>query len=97
MDQQAAIDGTIPESVLTPKLQARAFGQRAVGGEYRGAPAGEFLAYQVPEFGIQPAQLLHLAEALAIGRVACLLYTSDAADERSSVDLGGRRIIKKKQ
>ena len=27
---------------------------------------------------------------------SCLLYTSDAADERSSVDLGGRRIIKKK-
>ena len=26
----------------------------------------------------------------------CLLYTSDAADERSSADLGGRRIIKKK-
>ena len=26
----------------------------------------------------------------------CLLYTSDAADERSSVDLGGRRIIKTK-
>ena len=28
--------------------------------------------------------------------ITCLLYTSDAADERSSVDLGGRRIIKKK-
>ena len=27
----------------------------------------------------------------------CLLYTSDAADERSSVDLGGRRIIKKEK
>src|SRR5678815_4449023 len=27
----------------------------------------------------------------------CLLYTSGAADERSSVDLGGRRIIKKKK
>src|SRR5678809_77080 len=26
-------------------------------------------------------------------RERCLLYTSDAADERSSVDLGGRRII----
>ena len=26
----------------------------------------------------------------------CLLYTSDAADQRSSVDLGGRGIIKKK-
>ena len=34
---------------------------------------------------------------LEIGHIAsCLLYTSDAADERSSVDLGGRRIIKKK-
>ena len=33
-----------------------------------------------------------------VGQVGiCLLYTSDAADERSSVDLGGRRIIKKKQ
>ena len=30
------------------------------------------------------------------GIETCLLYTSDAADERSSVDLGGRRIIKKK-
>ena len=30
-------------------------------------------------------------------RLICLLYTSDAADERSSVDLGGRRIIKKKK
>ena len=27
----------------------------------------------------------------------CLLYTSDAADERSSVDLGGRRILKKQK
>ena len=33
---------------------------------------------------------------IANGR-SCLLYTSDAADERSSVDLGGRRIIKKKE
>ena len=30
-------------------------------------------------------------------RTCCLLYTSDAADERSSVDLGGRRIINKKK
>ena len=34
---------------------------------------------------------------LITGSWACLLYTSDAADERSSVDLGGRRIIKKKK
>src|SRR5664279_6346766 len=30
-----------------------------------------------------------LVAALAVG---CLLYTSDAADEEDSVDLGGRRI-----
>ena len=34
--------------------------------------------------------------ALRADLTGCLLYTSDAADERSSVDLGGRRIIKKK-
>ena len=28
---------------------------------------------------------------------SCLLYTSDAADERSRVDLGGPGIIKKKK
>ena len=37
-----------------------------------------------------PAVLKKFFEAFT-----CLLYTSDAADERSSVDLGGRRIIKK--
>ena len=40
---------------------------------------------------------LNADAALALGLNTCLLYTSDAADERSSVDLGGRRIIKKKK
>ena len=46
-----------------------------------------------------PAMLAVMAAAALICRMAgyCLLYTSDAADERSSVDLGGRRIIKKKK
>ena len=35
-----------------------------------------------------------LAEQL--DSIFCLLYTSDAADEQSGVDIGGRRIIKKK-
>ena len=35
--------------------------------------------------------------AVDVFTTGCLLYTSDAADERSSVDLGGRRIIKKKK
>ena len=43
-----------------------------------------------------PAQRV-LAVRLHTGPWPCLLYTSDAADERSSGDLGGRRIIKKKK
>ena len=39
---------------------------------------------------------LHVLQLLQGPLDRCLLYTSDAADERSSVDLGGRRIIKKK-
>ena len=41
-------------------------------------------------------------EPVVVGRLVadvdrpCLLYTSDAADERTSGDLGGRRFIKKK-
>ena len=37
-----------------------------------------------------------LLEALCKCIIACLLYTSDAADDSLRVDLGGRRIIKKK-
>ena len=37
------------------------------------------------------------AEDRTLGYVNCLLYTSDAADDLLCVDLGGRRIIKKKK
>ena len=35
--------------------------------------------------------------AAALSYYTCLLYTSDAADDLLCVDLGGRRIIKKKK
>ena len=44
-----------------------------------------------------PSRNLAFSGMLSDWRTSCLLYTSDAADERSSVDLGGRRIIKKKK
>ena len=58
----------------------------------------EFTGEKIPTF----SEALQLAKSNGnINIVAeiktCLLYTSDAADERSSVDLGGRRIIKKKK
>src|SRR5665648_1272236 len=42
----------------------------------------------------QPRSVLHRMTTSHV-RYPCLLYTSDAADEEDSVDLGGRRIIKK--
>ena len=59
-------------------------------------------------YGVMRHRVLGLEAVLPDGTVysdmtrvvkntACLLYTSDAADERSSVDLGGRRIINKKK
>ena len=48
-----------------------------------------------PESPAQPTDPPPASEYDA-NNITCLLYTSDAADERSSVDLGGRRIIKKK-
>ena len=46
--------------------------------------------------GTDLSQAPGVIDASLAKSLACLLYTSDAADERSSVDLGGRRIIKKK-
>ena len=61
-----------------------------------GAPYAHTMAPMLSPLGapcIRPPWGTLLAIDLNKG---CLLYTSDAADERSSVDLGGRRIIKKK-
>ena len=48
----------------------------------------------------QNFDLKNLKGNIGIGHVRwathCLLYTSDAADDMQCVDLGGRRIIKKK-
>src|SRR5665648_122075 len=51
-----------------------------------GARHALFLSRPLPRLG-----------ATCATRRGCLLYTSDAADEEDSVDLGGRRIIKKKK
>ena len=53
-------------------------------------------AGRLVERALDDADVRNLAAQVEVQQLeACLLYTSDAADERSSVDLGGRRIIKK--
>eukprot|EP00658_Telonema_sp_P-2_P034618 TRINITY_DN25260_c0_g1_i1.p1 TRINITY_DN25260_c0_g1~~TRINITY_DN25260_c0_g1_i1.p1 ORF type:complete len:150 (-),score=39.36 TRINITY_DN25260_c0_g1_i1:47-496(-) len=71
-----------------PVLTAEGFGHIAC-----------FKSISESDFGVMPSipwghklTMLRLAMAMS-----CLLYTSDAADEEDSVDLGGRRIIKKKK
>ena len=58
-------------------------------------PTKNKLYLVVHSFGVKD-NATKFAQKLTEAGYACLLYTSDAADERSSVDLGGRRIIKKK-
>ena len=61
-------------------------------------------AEEIPYFAeLPPPLLLGFEVGIGVGvgssdsiPVTCLLYTSDAADEEDSVDLGGRRIIQKK-
>src|SRR5678816_4920761 len=58
---------------------------------------GGFTGFVPFAFEPQTTVLSHIKAASPVEQLRnlCLLYTSDAADERSSVDLGGRRIIKK--
>src|SRR5450756_1875802 len=62
-----------------------------------GPLVGPVLAAQM---GYLPGTIWILAGVVFAGAVqdmTCLLYTSDAADDLLCVDLGGRRIIKKKK
>ena len=87
-----AADLAMVEEVL-PDLRKMGFDLELFGGrtvQVNGMPA--------EAADEDPTRLLeNLLEQLKQQKGGCLLYTSDAADERSSVDLGGRRIIKKKK
>ena len=70
---------------------------RGLGDVYKRQPTGSSLMTAVGSMS-NPCLAARSATILSYCLMSnfCLLYTSDAADERSSVDLGGRRIIKKK-
>ena len=74
---------------------------RGLGDVYKRQRSPKRLAAKLrflPASGIvHPIGYTRSAHEIGHNLWSCLLYTSDAADERSSVDLGGRRIIKKKK
>ena len=62
-----------------------------------GRPKGAMLSHHNVLYSVRGFNLIIAQDETDEHMCFCLLYTSDAADERSSVDLGGRRIIKKKK
>ena len=101
---------SLPESVRLDGL--RIVLDCANGAAYNSAPTvfwelgADVVAIGITPNGINindkcgstaPALLQETVVASGADIGICLLYTSDAADERSSVDLGGRRILNKKK
>eukprot|EP00658_Telonema_sp_P-2_P058262 TRINITY_DN46728_c0_g1_i1.p1 TRINITY_DN46728_c0_g1~~TRINITY_DN46728_c0_g1_i1.p1 ORF type:complete len:257 (-),score=96.81 TRINITY_DN46728_c0_g1_i1:41-811(-) len=65
---------------------------------FRVSPDGEEVPIEIEDpWGGYELGLEDIGNRIKVEFTPCLLYTSDAADEEDSVDLGGRRIIKKKK
>src|SRR5678815_5199253 len=98
-------EATLPlgASRFSNRIPIRSRYDNWIGGEYVPPVNGQYFMNPSPVTG-QPLcevarsthedvdRALDAAHAAALSWNTCLLYTSDAADERSSVDLGGRRI-----
>src|SRR5665648_1101485 len=74
----------LPEQLSNP-LKHRFVSRLFVAENARDQTLGVALLLHAPDIGFSYLEIIS----------TCLLYTSDAADEEDSVDLGGRRIIKK--
>ena len=70
---------------------------RGLGDVYKRQGIDVLFCHCLPKLHLDRRRAFHArASLMIVWSYSCLLYTSDAADERSSVDLGGRGIIKKK-
>src|SRR5665648_305549 len=68
------------------------FSNQLRNGEWKGY-SGKMIC-NIINIGIGGSDLGPIMAYEALRYYSCLLYTSDAADEEDSVDLGGRRLIK---
>ena len=96
-----AVDGSVfPYAfplVTTYQMQASAI-IKFIKDKNAGNLAGKKIVYLYHDSAYGKEAIIAMEAEAALNKFTlCLLYTSDAADERSSVDLGGRRIIKKQQ
>ena len=87
------VPGVAASGKLVAQLVAQLDTDEAFSNSLKNVPV---LIAILRDGGEQIGSLFILAPQTPDKGSVCLLYTSDAADERSSVDLGGRRIIKKK-
>ena len=80
------------ELKLTVPLMGHRATIKGIGLDPVEAQPRQAFFFDTPDLALNRAGVVVRARRIQ----GCLLYTSDAADERSSVDLGGRRIITKK-
>src|SRR5674536_88619 len=96
-------NGEAKNAAWRPQLSLERFrlGKGWISGAYGRAWSPAPRPYAAPRLVLDPLALFRQCRTSARAGSSrprrCLLYTSDAADEEDSVDLGGRRIIKKKK
>ena len=83
----ARVTGTQDPLIMFEQYYQSVHGKRLLGGNTSRNPSQKFQYFA-------EAAVIDTLIALETGH--CLLYTSDAADDLLCVDLGGCRIIKKK-
>ena len=90
--------GVVRESFAGDKsalgIQCDRGGEPLVGARLEAKPGNPFCPGDRDQ-AVENCRCNSAAQMVRMG--ACLLYTSDAADDLLCVDLGGRRIIKKKK
>ena len=98
---ESVIDVTFPEAWRQPQLAGKTAQVHVTLAQVSEPVLPQVDAAFIRSFGVKSGDADKFREDIRANLErelkGCLLYTSDAADERSSGDLGGRRLLKKKK